>query len=136
MCYPEVMSRSLPCPKCGSLTTNISIEKALYIGHPPDQIFSCYKCGKRVYGTDPVNALVAAHEAKLLELKAAADRALQAAREEEARKAQLKCAWPECPNDHTASSKYCSRTCSDKNAHSRAKARKLSAAAGRAASSS
>jgi len=35
-----------------------------------------------------------------------------------------KCAWPPCPNDHTMSSRYCSRTCSNKNAHAREKAKK------------
>ena len=130
MCYPELMSRSIPCPKCNATSTSISVEKPLYIGHPPDQIFSCYTCGKRVYGADAVNALVASHEAKLIELKAIEVRAARAAREEEERRAQKKCAWPPCPDAHTENSKYCGRTCSNLNAHAREKARKESALRG------
>jgi hypothetical protein len=40
-----------------------------------------------------------------------------------------KCAWPPCPNDHTTTSLYCSRTCSNKNAHAREKAKQLAAKA-------
>ena len=53
-----------------------------------------------------------------------------AARKEARRKAteeeilrKAKCAWPPCPNDHTMTSRYCSRTCSNKNAHAREKAK-------------
>jgi len=120
------MSRSIPCPKCGSLTTNISIEKALYIGHPPDQIFACYKCGKRVYGADAVNALVAADKTRLEQLQRAKEAEAAAKAAAAALEAQKKCAWAPCPNDHTPTSKYCSRTCSDRNAHAREKARKAS----------
>jgi hypothetical protein len=38
--------------------------------------------------------------------------------------ARLKCQWPPCANTPTPSSKYCSRTCNNKNAHAREKARK------------
>ena len=41
-----------------------------------------------------------------------------------------KCAWPPCENDHTMTSRYCSRTCSNKNAHAREKAKKEAAKPG------
>jgi dTMP kinase len=69
--------------------------------------------------------------------KAAADTAAKAAAEQKkaARRAALeaeilrnaKCAWPPCENDHTMTSRYCSRTCSNKNAHAREKAKKEAA---------
>ena len=37
--------------------------------------------------------------------------------------ARAKCRWPPCQNDHTTTSLYCSRTCSNKNAHAREKAK-------------
>lgn len=43
--------------------------------------------------------------------------------------ARAKCQWPPCPNDHTTTSRYCSRTCSNKNAHAREKAKKEAAKA-------
>lgn len=53
--------------------------------------------------------------------------------------ARAKCQWPPCPNDHTTTSKYCSRTCSNKNAHAKEKAKrealKAAADAARAAQS-
>jgi len=122
------MSKAPVCPKCGSRSTNIVVERALYIGHPPDQIFSCYTCGKRVYGSDAVNALVAAERIKLQELQKAAEELEAAKAAAAALEAQKKCAWAGCPNDHTTNSKYCSRTCSDRNAHAREKARKAATA--------
>ena len=41
--------------------------------------------------------------------------------------ARLKCQWPTCANAPTPSSKYCSRTCNNKNAHAKEKARKAAA---------
>ena len=116
------MPTSPPCPKCSSRSTNIVVARSLYIGQPPDQIFSCYTCGKRVYGVEAVTALVNAEQAKVQEAQRAAEAAKAAAA---AAAAEAKCAWPPCPNDHTPTSKYCSRTCNDRNAHARAKARKL-----------
>ena len=46
--------------------------------------------------------------------------------------ARAKCRWPPCPNDHTTTSLYCSRTCSNKNAHAREKAKQLAAKAEKA----
>lgn len=70
----------------------------------------------------------AAREAARVEAKRAAEEARRARTLEEIMQ-NAKCAWPPCPNDHTMSSKYCSRTCSDKNAHARAKAKKEAAKA-------
>ena len=74
--------------------------------------------------------------------KAAAEAAAEAAQQEAARKkaaylaameadiyARAKCRWAPCPNDHTTTSLYCSRTCSNKNAHAREKAKQLAAKA-------
>ena len=68
--------------------------------------------------------------------------AAEAAKQEAARKkaaylaameadiyARAKCRWPPCPNDHTTTSLYCSRTCSNKNAHAREKAKQQAAKA-------
>ena len=46
--------------------------------------------------------------------------------------ARAKCRWASCPNDHTTTSLYCSRTCSNKNAHAREKAKQLAAKAEKA----
>ena len=46
--------------------------------------------------------------------------------------ARAKCRWAPCPNDHTTTSLYCSRTCSNKNAHAREKAKQLAAKAEKA----
>ena len=43
--------------------------------------------------------------------------------------ARAKCRWPPCQNDHTTTSLYCSRTCSNKNAHARERAKQLAAKA-------
>ena len=43
--------------------------------------------------------------------------------------ARAKCRWASCPNDHTTTSLYCSRTCSNKNAHAREKAKQLASKA-------
>lgn len=40
----------------------------------------------------------------------------------------VKCAYHSCQNPPAANSKYCGRTCNDRNAHERAKARKLAQA--------
>jgi hypothetical protein len=75
----------------------------------------------------------AAEAAERLALKKAA---MEASRKEARRKAveeeilrNAKCAWPPCENDHTMTSRYCSRTCSNKNAHAREKAKKEAAKA-------
>ena len=72
--------------------------------------------------------------------------AAEAAKQEAARKkaaylaameadiyARAKCRWPPCPNDHTTTSLYCSRACSNKNAHAREKAKQQAAKAAKAA---
>lgn len=72
--------------------------------------------------------------------------AAEAAKQEAARKkaaylaameadiyARAKCRWPSCPNDHTTTSLYCSRACSNKNAHAREKAKQQAAKAAKAA---
>lgn len=72
--------------------------------------------------------------------------AAEAAKQEAARKkaaylaameadiyARAKCRWPPCPNDHTTTSLYCSRTCSNKNAHAREKAKQQAEKAAKAA---
>jgi hypothetical protein len=123
------------------------------MGGEPDMIFHCRTCGTRIYGPEKVKGLVAAHaaavqaaaereqkrleedrrwlrekeEQELAEKKAKeAERkkALRAAAMEKEILAAAKCAWPPCPNDHTMTSKYCSRVCSNKNAHARAKSKK------------
>ena len=129
MCYPGFMPASVPCPKCGSRSTHIAIGRALYIGHPPDQIFSCNTCGKRVYGEEAVRALVVAEQQKVIAAMRAAEEAARRLQEEQEAARNKKCAWSECTNEHTSSSKYCSRTCSDKNAHAREKQRKLASTA-------
>lgn len=43
---------------------------------------------------------------------------------------ELKCAFESCLNARTSTSKYCSRTCNDRNAHARAKAKKTAVSAG------
>jgi hypothetical protein len=43
---------------------------------------------------------------------------------EEKLRAEL-CAWPSCPNARAINSKYCSRTCNNKNAHARSKAQRM-----------
>lgn len=128
VCYSDRMSISVPCPKCGSRSTHIAVGRALYIGHPPDQIFSCTTCGKRVYGEAAVLALIGAEQAKVSAARQAAEETARRLREEQEAALQKKCAWPECEKEHTPTSKYCSRTCSDKNAHARAKERKAAAA--------
>jgi hypothetical protein len=106
----------------------------------------------RVYGPEKVNALVAQHQAsvqavrereerllaeekeniaaqqrrRLEELAREAERLELGRKREEAKIfAAAKCAWPPCPNDHTMTSKYCSRVCKDRNAHANEKARKM-----------
>lgn len=66
--------------------------------------------------------------------RAAEHRAREKAKREEARRleeearqailAQAKCAWPPCKNDHTSTSKYCSRSCNNNSARARHKERK------------
>ena len=66
-------------------------------------------------------------EAAAKAAKAAADAARREARRKAAEAeimSKAKCAWPPCQNDHTMTSRYCSRTCSNKNAHAREKAKK------------
>lgn len=56
--------------------------------------------------------------------KAAAEAARKAARKK-ALEAEIlrnaKCAWPPCPNDHTMTSRYCSKTCRDRASKARQK---------------
>ena len=121
------------------------------MGIAEDLIFSCRTCGMRVYGPEKVNALVAQHQAAVQAVREREERllaeekeniaaqerlrlerlALEAERLELGRKreeqkimAAAKCAWPPCLNDHTMTSKYCSRVCKDRNAHANEKARK------------
>lgn len=148
-----------PCPKCKSRATHIARLRSPYINMPEDLIFSCRTCGLRAYGPDKVNALVAQHAAavqaahereerflaeeraqlaaqerrRLEELAREADRLELGRKREEAKIfAAAKCAWPPCPNDHTMTSKYCSRLCKDRNAHANEKARKRAAKSARA----
>jgi hypothetical protein len=67
---------------------------------------------------------VAAEEAKQ---EAARNKAAYLAAIEAYIYARAKCRWAPCPNDHTTTSLYCSRTCSNKNAHAREKAKKKKA---------
>jgi hypothetical protein len=121
------------------------------MGSAADQIFQCRTCGTRVYGPEKVQALVSAHldavqaqrerEQRLLEaereylrdqerrrleeLQREADRLELGRKRAEAEiLAAAKCAWPPCPNDHTMTSRYCSRKCTVKNAHAREKQRR------------
>ena len=141
-----------PCPKCKSRATHVSRTRGPYMGIAEDLIFSCRTCGMRVYGPEKVNALVAQHQAsvqavrereerllaeekeniaaqqrrRLEELAREAERLELGRKREEAKIfAAAKCAWPPCPNDHTMTSKYCSRVCKDRNAHANEKARKM-----------
>lgn len=147
---------AIPCPKCKSCTTHISLSRSPFMGAAADQIFHCRTCGTRVYGPEKVQALVSAHQQavqarrereerlleeerkylldqerkRLEELQREADRLeLGRKRGEEQILAAAKCAWPPCPNDHTMTSKYCSRLCKDRNAHAREKQRKREARA-------
>ena len=124
------------------------------MGVAEDLIFHCRTCGLRVYGPEKVNALVAQHKAvvqavrdreerllaeekqhraeqerlRLEKLAQEAERLeLGRKREEDKIMAAAKCAWPPCKNDHTMTSKYCSRLCKDRNAHANEKARKKAA---------
>lgn len=128
---------SPPCPKCKGQSTHIARARAQYVGQVEDLVFSCITCGKRVYGVEQVKALVAEHEERVQAALAAAREVEERLLAEERRRAAeasifaaAKCAWPPCPNDHTMSSKYCSRTCNDRNAHHRAKQRKALKKAG------
>ena len=145
---------SIPCPKCKSRTTHIARSRSPYIGNEPDMIFHCMTCGTRIYGPEKVNALVAAHQATVqaeqerekqrveeerrrIAEELAEQKRAETARRQAARRAAVeaeilknaKCAWPPCPNDHTMTSKYCSRTCNNKNAHAKEKAKKEAAKA-------
>ena len=63
-------------------------------------------------------ALAAEKERKEAEVAAST---VQAAAEA---KAKMKCAWTNCDNPHTETSKYCSRTCSNKSAYLSSRQRK------------
>ena len=142
---------TIPCPKCKSRSTHISVSRHAWLPEP-DEILVCTTCGMRVYGRDRVGALrqqVEAAARREEEIRAAERAALLAAaqreraeREDEQKRAaairraarieaeilrNAKCAWPPCENDHTMTSRYCSRTCSNKNAHAREKAKKEAA---------
>lgn len=141
-----------PCPKCKSRSTHVARTRSPYMGVAEDLIFSCRTCGLRVYGPEKVNALVAQHaavvqaarerEERLLAEERAHLARLEAAEAAEARRkegeakilAAAKCAWPPCQNDHTMTSKYCSRLCKDRNAHANEKARKRAAKLARTSS--
>jgi hypothetical protein len=103
------------CPHCKCSSVYIS-EVTNAWQNRSDHILGCRKCGHRTYGTE-----------KIRELQAKADaehEALQARQKEEAAALEsVKCAWRTCKNPHTPTSKYCSRTCSNKNAHAREAAR-------------
>ena len=121
------------------------------MGVSEDLIFHCRTCGLRVYGPEKVNALVAQHSAAVQAAREREERLLAEEREHQAQQERLrlerlaleaerlelgrkreeqkimaaaKCAWPPCLNDHTMTSKYCSRVCKDRNAHANEKARK------------
>jgi len=125
---------AIPCPKCKSLATHIAKLRSPYINMAHDEVFSCRTCGTRVYGPDKVGELVSRHQAAVQagREREEADALRLRLLEEEARRLELikeepppppKCAWPPCPNPVRVNSKYCGRTCSDRNAHSRAKER-------------
>lgn len=128
------MTANIPCPHCGSKSTYTASVPHAWL-RQQDVVLVCNPCGHRVYGIDKIRELDTKRE---LEARAAREAEEARLREEAARAAEeakrarileeimqnAKCAWPPCPNDHTMSSKYCSRTCNDKNAHARAKARR------------
>jgi hypothetical protein len=112
---------AIPCPKCKSRSTHIAKVKPLYLNMLEDKIFSCRTCGLRIYGPERVDPLVAAHAARVQAEIEAEARALELLREPPS--PPPKCAWLPCPKPPRLNSKYCGRTCSDRNAHHRAKER-------------
>ena len=122
------------CEKCASTDTDLYRDRHFSgQGFPQDAVLHCRCCGFRMYG--PV-ALVYTErvlgEQKKVERAARLEHKRLAAEEarrqeqkqriaREARKPQ--CAWKDCQEASRKASKYCSRACSNKNAHSRHKRR-------------
>jgi len=118
----------LCCPKCGSKTTSLEPDPSWRGQNMP--ILSCFTCGNRVYGEDKVLDLYA--KATKKEVEVAAFRAEELAlrelelREQRAKYGNSRCAWIRCGQPKRSTSKYCSRSCSNKNARNNYEKRRAS----------
>jgi len=131
----DASSFRFACPKCGSASsygiTRSNTASYSREGQWDDRIFACM-CGKRLYGEairEEYDRQWGAAEARLEEVRARRRRRAverKKARKEAEEKAHLaeQCAWKDCKNRARSSSKYCSRTCSNRNARHRHKVRK------------
>ena len=135
----------IPCDKCASATTDLYRDRNFSgQGFPHDAVLHCRCCGYRIYGPVAI-----AYTERVLKAQEAAAKALRLeqrriAAEEARRKAELErqrlalevirerqrleplkrareslCAWEGCGNKARNTSKYCSRSCSNKNARER-----------------
>jgi len=110
------------CPKCESTSIKMCRDAAWCVrGWPHDASLSCRICGHRAYGqaaVDHTDLEWGRHEAEERE------RLLQEERERLASPTPDTCAWKGCALPRRKKSIYCSRVCSNKNAHARHTARK------------
>ena len=135
------------CPKCKS--THIDVVTVRGWGKS-DQCMTCHICGTQRYGTENIQQLFLAqqNEWQLEQMEeerlaiALRDKRIAHYRAEQAKKEkerlapfvvptpipiialQDKCAWADCSSTRSSKSKYCSRACSNKNAHARERERK------------
>ena len=116
------------CPKCKS--THIDVV-AIQGWGKTDQCMTCHLCGTQKFGTENIYRLFAAQQ-ELWEAERLAEEAERERVRKEAEAALAvvmakkiqaptadKCAWEPCTNTRRTSSKYCSRTCNNHNAHAR-----------------
>ena len=133
------MSRPvIPCDKCASTDTDLYRDRNFSgQGFPHDAVLHCRCCGHRLYGGVAMRYAErllgeAKKERRRRVLEKARIKAEQAAEQAALREQQRVeilrqrgslCAWGGCRVESRPTSKYCSRTCSNKNAHSRHKRR-------------
>jgi hypothetical protein len=147
----DASSFRFACPKCKSLSghsvTRLNTASYSREGKWDDRIFACM-CGKRLYGEairEEYDRQWEAVEAQLKKEERARRQQRESERKqqteavavavEEARLVEeeqrcqaglllAECAWKDCKNEARSISKYCSRTCSNRNARHRYKVRK------------
>lgn len=134
--FPHVgwkMSRPLiPCAKCASLTTDLYRDRDFSgQGFPRDAVLHCRCCGYRLHGAIAIaytervlkEKEKAAKELRLGQRRKAAEEARrkeeQRQLEQSQRSCESLCAWEGCEKEARSTSKYCSRSCSNKNARAR-----------------